>query len=80
METSRVRTNRELLKLMLKRQDLFHSGLCYWADGMETHNLITRVEYHNLGNYIKHNRPFKQNKKQLNYLSVFFFKINQIYS
>ena len=48
----------ELLELMLKNQGLFHSGLCYWAQRLESANIISRDERYRLEDYIAENKPF----------------------
>lgn len=48
----------ELLELMLENQGLFHSGLCYWAQRLESANIISPNERYRLENYIEENRPF----------------------
>lgn len=51
------RSINDLLKLMLKHQELFKSGLCHWVDYMWRYNRITWKELIKLRKYIEENRP-----------------------
>jgi hypothetical protein len=52
-----MRTEKELLQLMLERQDKFAKGLCLWTELLFCSNIITYVEYSLLREYINNNRP-----------------------
>jgi hypothetical protein len=54
-----TRTVKELLRVMLKHQDLFDKGLCDWAYKLYSNGLITAKEYSNLLTYIVNNEPLK---------------------
>ncbi len=54
-----MRTEKELLQLMLERQDQFAKGLCLWVGLLCRANIITYVEYSLLKEYIDNNRPSK---------------------
>ena len=51
------RTIKELLQLMLKHQELFNSGLCYWVRDLFWDSKITEEERNILDMYIQKNRP-----------------------
>ena len=51
------RNMKQLLELLLERQELFHDGLCSWALDLHERYLITEVEYVLLNQYIKENKP-----------------------
>ena len=54
-----MRTIKQLLELMLERQDLFFFGLCGWAELLLINDLIKEVEYRLLRQYINENKPDK---------------------
>jgi hypothetical protein len=54
-----MRTEKELLQLMLERQDQFAKGLCIWIDLLNWSGIITYDELKLLLDYIDHNRPSK---------------------
>ncbi len=52
-----MRTNKELLELMLENQQDFHTGLCQWILSMFMRDRITTDEYYELKDYLKQNKP-----------------------
>lgn len=54
-----MRTIKELLQIMLDRQDLFSAGLCNWVNRMYYCDIITYEERIALHGYIRENRPSK---------------------
>jgi hypothetical protein len=52
-----MRTEKELLKLMLERQDQFAKGLCLWVTLLNWSGIITYDECCLLEEYIHNNRP-----------------------
>ncbi len=53
-----MRNIKELLEVMLNNQQLFKTGLCYWATCLLRNNIhINWNEYCILHSYIKANRP-----------------------
>jgi hypothetical protein len=69
-----MRNIKQLLELMLSRQDLFTSGLCSWASRLVDRKLISYDEYGQLVRYIKYNGPqFKW------YNPYMLFKANDCY-
>jgi hypothetical protein len=52
-----MRTTKELLELMLERQDKFRLGLCIWNQELRLCNIISSHEYSHLKNYIRNNKP-----------------------
>ena len=54
-----MRSVKELLEVMLERQDQFAKGLCLWIDLLNWSGVITYDEYHALLNHIDDNRPSK---------------------
>jgi len=52
-----MRTTKELLELMLERQDKFRLGLCIWNQELKLCNIISSHEYSHLKNYIRNNKP-----------------------
>jgi hypothetical protein len=52
-----MRTEKELLKLMLWNQENFVKGLCGWIFSLNCSNIITNYELNLLMDYIDHNRP-----------------------
>jgi hypothetical protein len=59
MYTGMTRTVKELLRVMLKHQDLFDTGLCDWVYRLYSTHLITSKECNNLLRYIDNNEPLK---------------------
>ncbi len=54
-----MRSIKELLQVMLDKQDSFYYGLCNWADDLISIKIITYDEWVYLKDYIKDNRPSK---------------------
>jgi hypothetical protein len=52
-----MRTTKELLELMLTRQDLFEIGLCGWVENMRNAGLITDAERLELKGLIREREP-----------------------
>ena len=52
-----MKTTKELLQLMLDRQDLFRSGLCGWAGNLYIEDAITSNEYNSLMKFIAIKNP-----------------------
>ena len=52
-----MRTTKQLLELLLERQELFHGGLCSWALYLYDDDLILTDEYLLLKKHIKENKP-----------------------
>jgi len=52
-----MRTNKELLELMLENQQNFHSGLCAWIISMYLRGIITTEEYYEFKKYLNQNKP-----------------------
>jgi hypothetical protein len=52
-----MRTIKELLQLMLEHQDLFETGLCWWARRMVDFGIITESEDNILIDYIEDSEP-----------------------
>jgi hypothetical protein len=52
-----MRTEKELFKLMLERQDQFAKGLCLWVSLLNYSRIITFEECCLLEEYIHNNRP-----------------------
>jgi hypothetical protein len=51
------RSIKELLQIMLKKQDYFGNGLCRWADNLYRNYFINYKERKIIRNYIDNNRP-----------------------
>lgn len=82
-----MRTIKELLQVMLKRKDLFESGLCYWAAKLRRQGIISIQEEEALASYIGSNRPdyfswtnFIENYSGVSYgrPSLYFFPYGKI--
>lgn len=54
-----MRTEKQLLELMLANIHLFSIGLCYHNDRLHCRGLITTDEHYLIYQYIKTNRPSK---------------------
>lgn len=54
-----MRTEKELLQLMLCHQEKFYGGLCLWIHILDFSGVITYDECYVLLDYIDHNRPSK---------------------
>jgi hypothetical protein len=54
-----MRTEKELLKLMLWNQENFVKGICGWIFSLNCHGIITKDECILIMDYIAHNRPSK---------------------
>jgi hypothetical protein len=52
-----MRTNKELLELMLENQQYFKSGLCWWIENMYRRGIITEAECDSLEYYLSQNKP-----------------------
>lgn len=52
-----MRSVKELLELMLERQDKFSSGLCNLVFSLLVDEEITRKEYYLIRHYIQDNKP-----------------------
>jgi hypothetical protein len=52
-----MKSNKEILELMLENQHLFKAGLCQWAFDTCIKNNISMKEYDNIDWYIYKNRP-----------------------
>lgn len=54
-----MRTEKQLLEVMLSNMHLLLGGLCYLNDRLYTHKLITDDEHAVIYRYIRDNRPSK---------------------
>ena len=54
-----MRTEKELLQLMLDHPSKMGVGLCFWSSSLIVDNIITHHEFKSLRNYIHDNRPSK---------------------
>lgn len=54
-----MRTEKQLLELMLSNIHLFYGGLCYFNDRLRCRDLITDDEHNVIHKYIRYNRPSK---------------------
>jgi hypothetical protein len=52
-----MRTNKELLELMLENQQYFEDGLCGWIFTIRLWDRITTEEYYELKKYLSQNKP-----------------------
>lgn len=52
-----MKTDKELLQIMLDNKQHFCYGLCYWADTLYFHDILTEDEYFRLDHYISENLP-----------------------
>lgn len=52
-----MKTDRELLQIMLDNEQHFCYGLCYWAVNLYYHDILSEDEYHKLDSYILENLP-----------------------
>ena len=75
-----MRTIKELLQIMLDRQDLFPAGLCSWAINMHHFDIITYEERIALMSYIRANRPSKYSSISafIHKDSLFYWSYNDI--
>jgi hypothetical protein len=53
----KVRTQKELLEVMLTNIGSLRSGLCFLSSELFTQGIITFDEHIVIGNYIKYNKP-----------------------
>lgn len=58
-----MRTDLELLKLMVKHKDKFKGGIMGWLRGLLHANLINKEEYYHLGAYMT--EPVKEWRNKL---------------
>jgi hypothetical protein len=75
-----MRTEKELLQLMLERQDKFSTTLCALNGSMFHDDIITYSEYLILHSYIKNNRPSKFSSLSAfrNRNNIFYWELGNI--
>jgi len=56
-----MRTEKELLELMLQYQVYFQTGMCNWVERFYAFDLIDESEYKLLYNYIQNHEPEETN-------------------
>ena len=54
-----MRTDKQILELMLEHKDLLQSGLCSFTLKLQGIKFITNEKYHLINDYINSNRPNK---------------------
>ena len=69
------RSTKELLELLLQRQDLFVKGLCSWVILMHIDNQISFSEQCRLQNYIEKHPPLIY---KLNIRAGYYWKVGEI--
>lgn len=52
-----MKTDKELLQIMLDNKQHFCYGLCYWAANLYYYDILTEDEYFRLDHYISENLP-----------------------